>query len=62
MNYPFPSIHSQQFQDDLFDYYYNQPGTMPGTIKIDSTAKGSEIVLIDYDANQATRLSNLTPL
>ncbi|ACK68954.1 magnesium and cobalt transport protein CorA [Gloeothece citriformis PCC 7424] len=60
MSKSLPSIHAENFEDDLFDYYYNQPGTMPGTLTIDSTAQSVEIVLINYDSHQANRLTNLS--
>jgi magnesium transporter len=47
-------------QEDLFAYHFHQPGTIPGTIKIKHNAAQSEIELIDYNAEQAIRLSNLT--
>jgi magnesium transporter len=47
-------------QEDLFAYHFHQPGTIPGTIKIKHNAAQSEIELIDYNTDQAVRLSNLT--
>jgi magnesium transporter len=44
----------------LFSFHYNQPGTLPGTIKIKQDAAQSEIALVDYNETQATRLTNLT--
>ena len=48
-------------QEDLFDYFYDQPGTIPGTISIDEDARPSTIVLIDYNQEQVRRIANLTP-
>lgn len=48
-------------QEDLFDYFYDQPGTIPGTISIDEDARPSTIVLIDYNQEQVRRMANLTP-
>ena len=48
-------------EEDLFDYAYEQPGSIPGTLNIEEDAKPSEIVLIDYNADYANHLSNLTP-
>lgn len=45
----------------VFNYFYNQAGSIPGTIKVEEKAKPSEIDLIDYDQNQASRRANLTP-
>jgi magnesium transporter len=47
-------------EDALFSYHFNQPGTIPGTIRIQPNAAQSEIALIDYNANQAVRLTDLT--
>ena len=48
-------------EEDLFDYAYEQPGSIPGTLNIEDDAKPSEVVLIDYNANYATHQSHLTP-
>lgn len=48
-------------EENLFDYFYNQPGSTPGTLYISEEAPPPEIVLIDYNPNQAIRLTNLTP-
>jgi magnesium transporter len=43
-----------------FNYFYNQPGSLPGTIAILPQAKQPEIVLIDYNQKEFTYLVNLT--
>lgn len=48
-------------EDDLFDYGYEQPGSIPGTLSIEEDATPPEIVLIDYNPKQAIRVTNLTP-
>ncbi len=48
-------------EENLFDYFYNQPGSMPGTLSIPEDATPPEIILIDYNPNQAIRLTNLSP-
>ncbi|NJP17616.1 MAG: magnesium/cobalt transporter CorA [Hydrococcus sp. CRU_1_1] len=50
----------QKPEDDLFSYHFSQPGTIPGTIRVKPDAAQSEIALIDYNANQAVRLTHLT--
>jgi magnesium transporter len=45
----------------LYDYHYNQPGTMPGLMTIDENANPTEIFLINYNSQQATRVNNLLP-
>jgi magnesium transporter len=47
-------------EDNLFSYHFGQPGAIPGTIRVQPNAAQSEIDLIDYNANQAIRLTNLT--
>jgi magnesium transporter len=44
-----------------FNYFHNLPGSLPGTIAIKAHAKHPEIVLLDYNQNQFTSLSDLTP-
>ena len=44
-----------------FNYFHNLPGSLPGTIAIKAQAKHPEIVLIDYNQDQFTYLSDLTP-
>lgn len=52
---------STQSKDYLFDYYYNKPGTIPGFINIDQNANPTEIFLINYNPEQATKVNNLLP-
>jgi magnesium transporter len=55
------SIKPEEKEEDLFDYYYHEPGSMPGTFGIDQDAVPPEIILIDYNENQAVHLKGLTP-
>jgi len=48
-------------QKVAFNYFHNLPGSLPGTIAIRAQAKHPEIVLIDYNQDQFTSLSDLTP-
>lgn len=48
-------------EEDLFDYSYEQPGSMPGTLNIEEDAEIPNIVLIDYRSDHADRIKNLTP-
>ncbi len=52
---------SSQTKPHLYDYHYNQPGTMPGLITIDENAVATEIFLVNYNSQQATRVNNLLP-
>lgn len=61
---PHPSeIITEPYQDeeDYFEYFFDYPGSEPGTLWIEADAKPSEIVLIDYNPTRATRRVNLTP-
>ncbi|MBE9045056.1 magnesium/cobalt transporter CorA [Pleurocapsales cyanobacterium LEGE 10410] len=51
----------QPEEEDLFDYAYEQPGSIPGTLTIEEDAKLPNIVLIDYSSDRANYVSNLTP-
>ncbi len=48
-------------QKVAFNYFHNLPGSLPGTLAIKAQAKHPEIVLIDYNQDQFTYLSDLTP-
>ncbi len=47
--------------DSYMDYFFDQPGTTPGTLRIEEDAPPPIIVLIDYDEHQATRQTLQTP-
>ena len=48
-------------EEDLFDYSYEKPGSIPGTLNIEEDAEIPNIVLIDYNSQRADRIGNLTP-
>jgi magnesium transporter len=48
-------------EEDYFDYFYDAPGSEPGTLIIEPDAKPSRIVLIDYDDKHAVRKVDITP-
>ncbi|MEA5418400.1 magnesium/cobalt transporter CorA [Spirulina sp. CCNP1310] len=54
-----PAITAQQ--EEYFNYYFDKPGSEPGTLRIDPKAIASEIVLIDYTEAEAHRYSDITP-
>lgn len=43
------------------DFFYDEPGSLPGTLKIEADATPPVIVLIDYNENNATRQQLATP-
>jgi magnesium transporter len=51
----------EEDDNDLFDYSYDRPGSIPGTLSIDKNAAPPKIVLIDYNHEKLTRASDLTP-
>jgi magnesium transporter len=48
-------------EEDYFDYFYDEPGSEPGTLSIEPGAKPSRIILIDYDKDHAVRKVDITP-
>ena len=48
-------------EEPSMDYFFDQPGTMPGTLRIEADAHPPRIVLIDYNEANATRLPLGTP-
>lgn len=48
-------------EEDLFDYYYDEQGTLPGTLYIEEDASPTKIVLIDYNETNADRLQLSRP-
>ncbi len=58
---PNQAILSPEEEEDLFDYSYEQPGSIPGTLNIEDDAEIPDIVLIDYTKDRANHFSNLTP-
>lgn len=48
-------------EEDYFDYFYDQPGSEPGTLNIEPDAQPSRIVLIDYDETHAICKADVSP-
>ncbi|WP_204106852.1 MULTISPECIES: magnesium/cobalt transporter CorA [Spirulina sp. CCY15215] len=48
-------------EEDYFDYYFDRPGSEPGTLNIDPDALPTQIVLIDYNSDRATRRTDISP-
>lgn len=51
-----PLVSPSDDDESYVDYFYDEPGSMPGTLAIEADAPPSVIVLIDYNESQATRL------
>lgn len=43
-------------EESMIDYFYDVPGSMPGTLRIEPDAPAPVIVLIDYNQEKAVRL------
>jgi magnesium transporter len=59
-----PVLTSGAEEDDrarLDDFFYDVPGSMPGTLNIESDAHPPTIFLIDYNGDTATRIKLNTP-
>lgn len=48
-------------EEDYFDYFYDEPGSEPGSITIDPSALPSSLTLIEYDQNNAHRQVKIQP-
>jgi magnesium transporter len=59
----FADVLEEAEEEDSYmdDYFYDEPGAMPGTLNIEEDASPSRIVLIDYNDANATRLQLPTP-
>ncbi len=55
------SQNSNSEPNDLLDYNYNLPGSMPGTLNIPHDANPTELVLITYNQEQALQKVLSTP-
>jgi magnesium transporter len=53
---PLSGLDAQPEEEDLFDYYYDEQGSVPGTLTIDKEAPPTTIVLIDYKETERTRV------
>jgi magnesium transporter len=53
---PLSGLDAQPEEEDLFDYYYDEQGSLPGTLTIDKEAPPTTIVLIDYKEAERTRV------
>ena len=52
---------SPEEEESNLDYFYDEPGTLPGTLDLDPDAPPPEMILIDYTESKATRLTIQTP-
>lgn len=52
---------SNSSKQHSFNYFFHQPGSLPGTLAIGKNAKPSQINLINYNQDDLISLTNLTP-
>lgn len=52
---------SKPTDDDLFDYHYDEPGSLPGTLEFEDDATPSKLLLIDYTGKKTERTELTTP-
>lgn len=52
---------NEEEEDSYIDYFYDDPGELPGTLELEPDALPPDIILIDYDETQATRVKLLSP-
>lgn len=55
------AIEAEADKEDLFDYFYDEPGSTPGTLIIEDDAAPPQIVLIDYNEANATTVKVTAP-
>lgn len=48
-------------EESFIDYYYDEPGSLPGTLDLDEDALPPDIILIDYNQETASRLKLPSP-
>ncbi len=62
----FPSFNPDFLEDsedkeDYFEFFFDSPGSEPGTLWIEEDAAPSQLILIDYDAKHVVRKVNIDP-
>lgn len=55
------TVEPEDENDSYLDYFYDEPGSTPGTLTIEADAPIPTIFLIDYNEERATRLKLNTP-
>jgi magnesium transporter len=55
------SVEDEDEEESNLDYFYDDPGTPPGTLDLEADDPPPEMVLIDYREGMATRLKLTTP-
>ncbi len=55
------SPEEEEEEESNLDYFYDEPGTLPGTLDLDADAPPPDTILIDYSDRHATRITITTP-
>jgi magnesium transporter len=55
------ALEEEDDDESYLDYFYNEPGSLPGTLSIEDDAPVPVLVLIDYNEQRANRLQLPTP-
>lgn len=53
---PFIHLNDDEDENDYFEYFSDEPGSMPGTLNIEADASPPVIFLIDYNETKAVRI------
>jgi magnesium transporter len=56
-----PGDRHEEEEESYVDYFYDEPGSMPGTLSIESDASPPTLILIDYNFSKATRVELGSP-
>lgn len=59
--YPIPVLDLEEDDSDYFEYFSDEPGSIPGTLAIEADASPPVIFLIDYNEAKATRVKISDP-
>ena len=61
MSAKFRLLKNNRSSSNLFNYFSDRPGSLPGTLSISQKAQAPEITLIDYNRDKHEYLKHLTP-
>ena len=50
-----PETETEEKEENYFDFFYDEPGSTPGTLSIEADAVPPKMVLIEYDAQRLNR-------
>lgn len=54
-------VAAEEEEDSYLEYFFDEPGTLPGTLRIEADAPPPTIILIDYSEAKAARLRVESP-